>query len=614
MSTRTDENREKSALPLLGAAPARSIRAFPGAAILVVLFWPILAAQGQEPFLPPAALEEADEECIACHEDLDPDEKEFKFPGGEIRTFDVSGERIRSSLHGKILTCVACHDGYDDRHEGFPEESARAYDLARSALCKRCHEDVAVLHTSAAGSGPICTDCHSAHGDAPPEEGAPRFSKRCGSCHEVGLKEFEAGGHAAGISEENLNRDLPNCSTCHPQHGHPASQAMGTRMEVTAQCIECHSRELVIRKYGLTDDAAESYGADFHGMTFQHLWAMPPEGQEPQIMVCVDCHGPHRVGRLAQADLSGVCNRCHEDADQALAGAWLGHEPPGPRNSTVVWLVRILYYVSIPVVVIGLLLNILLHGRYRLRNNPIPDRWARGNGDGGSNGEGKLPASVIRFRPVERLEHLFGMTLFTALVLTGLPQAYPQASAGQWLIEFFGGIEFTRTMHRAAGFTFAALALLHVARGVLGAIRKNRLPAMVPTRQDFLDALGTLKYYLGRGEHPKFGRFDYRQKFEYWGLFLGGILMTATGLILVYPELVSHLLPGVFIAAARVAHGLEATLAVLVVVTWHFYEVLLRPEIFPLDTTIFTGKMRVDRLREEHALEYDRLIEKVTHN
>ena len=34
----------------------------------------------------------------------------------------------------------------------------------------------------------------------------------------------------------------------------------------------------------------------------------------------------------------------------------------------------------------------------------------------------------------------------------------------------------------------------------------------------------------------------------------------------------------------------------------------LRPEVFPLDTTIFSGKMRVSRLKHEHALEYERLF------
>ena len=74
--------------------------------------------------------------------------------------------------------------------------------------------------------------------------------------------------------------------------------------------------------------------------------------------------------------------------------------------------------------------------------------------------------------------------------------------------------------------------------------------------------------------------------------------MSGSGLVLLFPELFTQVLPGILIAAIRTMHGLEATFAVLVVVLWHSYGVIFRPEIFPLDTTIFTGKISLERLRE----------------
>jgi hypothetical protein len=71
---------------------------------------------------------------------------------------------------------------------------------------------------------------------------------------------------------------------------------------------------------------------------------------------------------------------------------------------------------------------------------------------------------------------------------------------------------------------------------------------------------------------------------------------------------ITRFLPGQIVAASRVVHGLEATFAVLVIVLWHSYGVILRPEIFPLDTSIFTGKVSLERLKEEHPLEYERLF------
>ncbi len=56
--------------------------------------------------------------------------------------------------------------------------------------------------------------------------------------------------------------------------------------------------------------------------------------------------------------------------------------------------------------------------------------------------------------------------------------------------------------------------------------------------------------------------------------------------------------------AAKEFHGNEATLAVIVIVIWHLYDVILRPGIFPADTTIFTGKISKKRMIDEHGLEY----------
>ena len=89
---------------------------------------------------------------------------------------------------------------------------------------------------------------------------------------------------------------------------------------------------------------------------------------------------------------------------------------------------------------------------------------------------------------------------------------------------------------------------------------------------------------------------------------IGGTLMTVTGLLLMFPEEVSRLLPGVILTGARVMHGLEATFAVLVILLWHTWGVILRPEVFPVDTSMFTGKISLHRLKEEHALEYERIF------
>ena len=215
---------------------------------------------------------------------------------------------------------------------------------------------------------------------------------------------------------------------------------------------------------------------------------------------------------------------------------------------------------------------------------------------------------VTRFTVRERIEHFATSSSFIILVVTGLPQIYATSGIGLAIIRFFGGIQMTRYIHRALGVIFVILMVTHLTRGVIAALKGRRMPIMVPTIKDFRDTAQTVKHFLVGTPKPKVGKFDFASKYEYWGLLLGGTLMATTGFMLLFPVLFTQFLPGVFIAVAKVVHGLEGTFAVMVVVLWHSWGVILRPEVFPLDTTIFTGKMSVARLRAEHPLEYERIF------
>lgn len=216
---------------------------------------------------------------------------------------------------------------------------------------------------------------------------------------------------------------------------------------------------------------------------------------------------------------------------------------------------------------------------------------------------------VVRFSVRQRLEHVSVMVLFVALALTGFPQKFPEASWARWLVHAMGGLGVARWVHRAAGLGFGALATFHLGTAALGLVTRRQSLTLVPSRKDFRDVIQNLRYYLGLTEvKARFDRFDYREKFEYWGMVMGAVVMTVTGLMLYFPLLVTRWLPGQLIPVAKVAHSNEGLLAFLVVITWHIYNAHLAPEVFPFNKTIFTGRISVERLKHEHALEYERLF------
>jgi cytochrome b subunit of formate dehydrogenase len=216
--------------------------------------------------------------------------------------------------------------------------------------------------------------------------------------------------------------------------------------------------------------------------------------------------------------------------------------------------------------------------------------------------------AFTRFSTLERTEHVAVMALFVLLALTGFPQKFYDHRWAQLLTGMLGGVDTARWFHRAAGVTFGALLVAHILRLVLSVLRGKSVLSMVPTKQDFADAVQTIRYYLRLADTmPRFDRFDYRQKFEYWGMVVGSAVVVGTGVVLLFPIQTAVLLPGQLIPAAYVAHSQEGLMAFLVVIVWHIYNAHLNPDVFPFDKSIFTGEISEVRMQHEHGIEYARL-------
>ncbi len=220
-------------------------------------------------------------------------------------------------------------------------------------------------------------------------------------------------------------------------------------------------------------------------------------------------------------------------------------------------------------------------------------------------GEKGVPEYFVRFALNQRIEHIVLMVTFTALAVTGLAQRYYSAGWAEWVIMNLGGIAYTRLVHRAFALLFVLSTVYHFSYVGYSLFVRHARASMVPTLKDFRDVVAVVRYSFGfTGAKPEFGRFDYRQKFEYWGLIFGSTVIIITGFFLAFPTVVTRVLPGQVIAASVEFHGYEATLAVLTIVVWHLYDVILKPGIFPADTSIFTGRISRKRMAEEHSLEY----------
>ena len=130
---------------------------------------------------------------------------------------------------------------------------------------------------------------------------------------------------------------------------------------------------------------------------------------------------------------------------------------------------------------------------------------------------------------------------------------------------------------------------------------------MVPQPRDVVELYQHFRWFVGLGPRPRFGHFTYWEKFDYWAVFWGMGIIGGSGLVLWLPEAFSYVVPGWVFNIAALIHGEEALLAVVFIFTFHFFTGHLRPEKFPMDSVIFTGRVTLKEMEEERPDEYERL-------
>lgn len=311
--------------------------------------------------------------CLICHEDPG-----FSQPydDGSPMSLHVDGAGFLQSVHGRELICTDCHPAYDETHpSGATFASERAYVLGAYATCKQCHFDTYTrtlesVHYELLKTGfesvPVCTDCHGAHAIPDPHEKRAMVSRSCAACHVSVYDTYAGSVHGQALVEDG-NLDVPACADCHTHHQIQEPASTRFRLGSPDVCLRCHGNEELMATYGLSTTIGQTYLADFHGVTAS-LTSRQAVDPEQLVVTCANCHGmhdiasPRRLGDDAMKDtVAETCARCHEDASPEFPAAWLSHYAPSPDHAPIVYLVDLFYRIMIPFVVVGLVLNVMLH-------------------------------------------------------------------------------------------------------------------------------------------------------------------------------------------------------------------------------------------------------------
>jgi cytochrome b subunit of formate dehydrogenase len=531
-----------------------------------------------------------EDSCGACH-------------GSIVRS-------IGRSVHDGEAACLDCHGG---PHEIVPvDELASAVSpINQIQRCGNCHDDPPELVegylTSEHGTAlllsglinaPSCSDCHGDHrimtadsGKAPTEHyNSPEM---CGTCHQIlfeGWKDQSAHGLAWQAGE-----DGPVCVDCHSSHQVVDPTTYDARHAGAGNCGGCHEEYLTTFKFS------------FHGQAL-HLGLS--EGA-----TCADCHTPHK-NLAADNPASSVhpdnrletCGNCHEGITASFATFDPHNDPSDPEDNFAVYVI----WFFMTSLLIGVFAFFGIHDLLWLQRSLVGTlrgefREERQNASG---------QWVRRFRRSNMRMHVLIITTFMLLALTGLPLKFNDAPWAQTLVNILGGIESTRFLHRLAAIGTFFYLIAHVVEVVYRSFVKGEKGmfwgpnSMTPQPKDVADFFGNLRYFLYLGERPQGDRWTYFEKFDYLAVFWGVFMIGLSGLFLWLPGFFTQFLPGWTLNAAHVIHSDEALLATGFIFFFHFFHTHLRPESFPMDLVVFTGKMTLERFKAERPLEYQRLVDK----
>ena len=547
-------------------------------------------------------------ECGACHEN--------------------QVEQYSTSMHGTLAAagdpdapvCLDCHERHSTQTRRMPTSPTFPRNVPE--LCSRCHAQgqraavrihegiptpVESYEMSIHGKGlyesgllvtATCTSCHTAHHELPGEDPASsvhndNVADTCGTCHHGIEEAFMSSIHWPGVAGElEPGRELPTCEDCHTSHTISRTDRGDFRLLMMDQCGRCHESE------------SETFFETMHGKASQ----LGDEG----VAKCYDCHGTHDIlpptepaSMLSRRNVVDTCAQCHAGASLRFT-SYLTHAThhDQERYPYLFWT-----FWGMTSLLVGTMTFFTLHTLawlWRLsRSKEMRIRYHVTEGR----------RLYRRFDSFQRSLHMSMLLSFFTLAATGMMLKFSYMRWAQWSTALVGGYQTTGVLHRLAAIVLITVCLIHL-RDVFRQKRESGKSwikfltaenSMLLNKNDIVEFWGSIKWFLGVGERPNYGRFTYWEKFDYFAVVWGMFIIGSTGLMLWFPTFFTQFLPGWTVNIATILHSDEALLAVAFIFTIHFFNTHFRPDKFPMDPVIFTGRITLQELKRDKPREYEAL-------
>ncbi len=464
-----------------------------------------------------------------------------------------------------------------------------------------------------------CSDCHpgfsgSTTGSAEGPHSAAQISTyskdalaSCQKCHDKAYWEYKNGPH--GKAAEEGEETAPTCSRCHEKH------YTGATKDETSNTYKLHSPEKLCEP--CHEEPFKTYDENYHGKMVVQL------GYKRSAS-CSDCHGAHKANPLTnEQDAIKACQKCHPGANKNFIGYAVHGDENDAKNYPMLFYIKWIMAFLLVVVLAFFYLHSLL---WAIKDIQVlrAERKMRAEGHEPPAGEEiydlrmeseepKREAVLYRrFNWFHIAMHYLMMFSFLALVFTGMPLRYRGAAWAKAMVTTMGGPQATGIIHRVAAAITLFYFLAEVVYGVGYCYIVKRTPifgpdSMFPRWQDIKDLGNNMKFFVGRGERPEFGRYTYWEKFDYLAVFWGMFAIGATGLFLWFPVFFAKFIPGQIFNVSTIMHSDEAVLAAFFIFIVHWFNTHWRPGKFPMDPVIFTGVYTEEEIKEERSLEWKRL-------